>query len=285
MGYVLGAYPQLSESFVVEEVRELCRQGCEPRVVAMFPGDGALDGAPPAGYLGDPTVAQQARALATSIATRPLRTALALVDRRRRLGAGVRETLRLLPHARGLKAARHLHAHFATDPASFAYRLAALTGASFSVSTHAYDVHLPHAHARRKLAAARFVVVHSDYHARLLSERQPELGSSLRVVRPGVDLEKFRRSGAYAPNGPLVCVARLVPKKGLDVLIEAVAQAHHWLPPVVIVGDGPERARLETLASGSGIRFAGALAHGEIPGLLEGASALVLPCCATEAPP
>jgi colanic acid/amylovoran biosynthesis glycosyltransferase len=46
---------------------------------------------------------------------------------------------------------------------------------------------------------------------------------------------------------------------------------------VEIVGDGPERARLEQLAQGR-VRFAGALPHAEALARLRGASAFALPC-------
>jgi glycosyltransferase involved in cell wall biosynthesis len=58
----------------------------------------------------------------------------------------------------------------------------------------------------------------------------------------------------------VVCVARLIADKALDVLVRAAAEAG---PPVVpvLVGDGPERARLEELAAELGIRvvFTGAV--------------------------
>jgi glycosyltransferase involved in cell wall biosynthesis len=58
----------------------------------------------------------------------------------------------------------------------------------------------------------------------------------------------------------VVCVARLIADKALDVLVRAAAAAG---PPVlpVLVGDGPERAQLEALAAELGVRvvFAGAV--------------------------
>jgi glycosyltransferase involved in cell wall biosynthesis len=52
------------------------------------------------------------------------------------------------------------------------------------------------------------------------------------------------------------CVARLVPSKRVDA---AVAWAASTRVPLVVVGDGPERARLESLAARAGARvtFAG----------------------------
>src|SRR2546428_8578457 len=45
------------------------------------------------------------------------------------------------------------------------------------------------------------------------------------------------------------CVGRLVPEKGVDTLLQALAEnrSHRW--HLTVVGDGPDRERLERLAS------------------------------------
>lgn len=68
--------------------------------------------------------------------------------------------------------------------------------------------------------------------------------------------------GLPAP-GPvhLVTAGRLVPQKGFDVMIEALALAHNQRLHLTVLGDGSERARLEALACERGlatrVRFAG----------------------------
>jgi glycosyltransferase involved in cell wall biosynthesis len=70
---------------------------------------------------------------------------------------------------------------------------------------------------------------------------------------------------------------RLSGEKGVDTLVSA-AQLHPDIP-VVIAGDGPERSRLETLASAapSSIAFVGHRDREQINALLDDACALVLP--------
>jgi glycosyltransferase involved in cell wall biosynthesis len=79
-----------------------------------------------------------------------------------------------------------------------------------------------------------------------LEERRAELRDGLGI-----------RSGDVA----VVCVARLIADKALDVLVRAAAEAG---PPVVpiLVGNGPERGHLEALAAELGVRvvFTGAVA-------------------------
>lgn len=93
-------------------------------------------------------------------------------------------------------------------------------------------------------------------------------------VGRGVDLERFNiahRSeklraewGAHSQHTVLLMVSRLSPEKGVDLVIESfkVLQREQLqrVVKLVIVGDGPDRARLESLAAGSkdDIIFAGA---------------------------
>jgi glycosyltransferase involved in cell wall biosynthesis len=75
-------------------------------------------------------------------------------------------------------------------------------------------------------------------------------------------------SDGVVPEGPYICtVGRLIELKGVDVLIEAFAALGSEFIDLhlVIVGDGPERARLEALverrALGARVRFLGRLSN------------------------
>lgn len=100
------------------------------------------------------------------------------------------------------------------------------------------------------------------------------------VLGNGVDLEKFRalpRNRARAQLGLpeqgriLVSVARLSSEKRLDLLLRALAEVAAEGTPfqLYLVGDGPERARLEALRQDLGLQdrvvFQGAVPHAEVP--------------------
>lgn len=109
---------------------------------------------------------------------------------------------------------------------------------------------------------------------------------TIRVHHTGVDQDRFRpladpvaAKAALGVTGPLVLsVGALVPRKGHDVVIEAVAA----LPGVtlLIAGEGPARARLEALIRARGvggrIRLLGSVAHGDIPRLVATADVMAL---------
>lgn len=73
------------------------------------------------------------------------------------------------------------------------------------------------------------------------------------VISNGVDLGRFSASGAIESAGPLrlLFVGRLVPQKGLDVLIAALGKisARGLHLSLTIIGDGPDRSQLEAAAS------------------------------------
>ena len=107
----------------------------------------------------------------------------------------------------------------------------------------------------------------------------------IRVHHTGVDLDRFaprdRSVGKarYGVTGPLVVsVGALIPRKGHDVVIDAVAS----LPgtTLLIAGEGPARAALEsqiaTRGVGDRVRLLGAIPHGDLPGLLAAADVMAL---------
>jgi glycosyltransferase involved in cell wall biosynthesis len=83
------------------------------------------------------------------------------------------------------------------------------------------------------------------------------------------------------PSGPVLCVARLVPKKGVDVLIRALA-AMQVPRRLEIVGDGACRADLEALAASLGLNdrvvFRGALTAVDVDDAYRRCAVVALPC-------
>jgi glycosyltransferase involved in cell wall biosynthesis len=94
---------------------------------------------------------------------------------------------------------------------------------------------------------------------RTVEGRHPELRDRLSVIRNGVPLGA--PGEGPPPRGPLrlVMVARLEPRKGIDVALRALAQSAGTV--LDVVGDGPLRAELEgmaaTLGLGARVRFWG----------------------------
>ena len=114
------------------------------------------------------------------------------------------------------------------------------------------------------------------------------------VVPPGVDVARFqpmpdderaraRASFGLPPDGRLVVsVSRLVPRKGMDTLIEASARLAPARPDltVAIAGGGRDRARLERLVrrSSAPVRLLGRVDDERLPSLYGCADAFAMLC-------
>jgi glycosyltransferase involved in cell wall biosynthesis len=101
------------------------------------------------------------------------------------------------------------------------------------------------------------------------------------ALEPSAPREVLRASLGAAPDSPCVLVAaNLVRRKGVDVLIAALAQPALRAPYTLwVAGDGPERAALEVDAAKRGladrVRFLGR--RDDVPNLLEACDVFVLP--------
>ncbi|NUS49900.1 MAG: glycosyltransferase family 4 protein [Nocardioidaceae bacterium] len=116
----------------------------------------------------------------------------------------------------------------------------------------------------------------------------------MRRLSPGVDLERFRpgvggdavrRRWGIAPDAPVVvCLARMVRRKGQDRLLEAWPEVRREHPDAVLllVGDGPDRQRLERLAVESGeqasVVFTGSIPWDEVPAHMDAGDVFAMPC-------
>jgi phosphatidylinositol alpha-1,6-mannosyltransferase len=92
-----------------------------------------------------------------------------------------------------------------------------------------------------------------------------------------------RRTFGLDPSAPVVLsVSRLVPRKGMDVLVRAaVATAPHVAGlEVVIAGDGREHGRLDRLVreTGAPVRLLGRVADDELPQLYGCADVFAMLC-------
>jgi glycosyltransferase involved in cell wall biosynthesis len=104
------------------------------------------------------------------------------------------------------------------------------------------------------------------------------------VIPMGVDLRRrFVPPSVPSRAESLLFVGRLVEKKGLRYLLEAMPKILKRFPlaHLTVVGDGPSRLELETLVSDFGLRarvhFLGALKNEELPAVYHKAGIVVFP--------
>jgi phosphatidyl-myo-inositol dimannoside synthase len=145
----------------------------------------------------------------------------------------------------------------------------------------------------RVLRGASEVIAAGGYPA---AEAQRAAGRDLpvTVVPPGVDPDRFVPLDAEArakarvgfdlpPEGRLVVsLSRLVPRKGMDVLIEAAAQLAPDRPDLVVAigGSGRDRPRLDRLVqrTGAPVRLLGRVPDDDLPALYGAADVYAMVC-------
>jgi glycosyltransferase involved in cell wall biosynthesis len=132
---------------------------------------------------------------------------------------------------------------------------------------------------RRTLERVRGVIAGSEAAKRLVQRERPDLPVAV-IPQLGVVVPPAPEH-AYHEGLSIVYVGRLVPEKGLDTLLQALAvnRAERW--HLTVVGEGPEREPLEQLASeqrlAARVRWAGALPPDRLARLWTEADVLVLP--------
>jgi glycosyltransferase involved in cell wall biosynthesis len=276
--FVLDQWPELSETFVVNELEALRRQGHAVRVQAARIAPHPNPEAPrdvDVQLLG----AGSWRDLAWLLARRPRACAADLASRRRWRREEWARPLRALagPARRIVEGGdEHLHAHFAGGAALDALRLSALTGRPYSVTAHAYDIFASPRNLREKLEHAAAVFSGCEYNVVRLRGLVPK--ANVHEIVMGVDPAAFARATPLPGGRTVLAVGRLVEKKGFDVLIDAAA----LLPDVRvrILGEGPLRGELERriAATGAPVKLLGSRPPAEVLAAMQDADVLAMPC-------
>jgi phosphatidyl-myo-inositol dimannoside synthase len=186
------------------------------------------------------------------------------------------------------------------DPALPLGLLGPRLGVPYGVILHGAEVTVPgrlpgaRAALARVLRDASIVVSAGNYPATEGRRVVPDQARGFVEIPPGVDtgavapLKAPERRAARARLGlpaaaPLVAsVSRLVPRKGMDVLIEAANRLAPSYPDLVVAigGDGRERQRLERLAADSlvDVRLLGRVSDDDRAALLGAADVFVMAC-------
>ncbi|WP_405781434.1 glycosyltransferase family 4 protein [Streptomyces sp. NBC_00859] len=129
--------------------------------------------------------------------------------------------------------------------------------------------------------------------SRIAGALTPEAAARMVQLPPGVDEETFHPGSGGAQvrarlgltdRPVVVCVSRLVPRKGQDTLILAMPRILRQVPDAVllIVGGGPYAGDLEKLAADTGVagsvRFTGPVPWAELPAHFGAGDVFAMPC-------
>lgn len=301
LAYVLGTFPTLTETFVLGEIEALQAVGREPALFSLRRPQTRLDRAQ-GGHLVSrtqygPSWFSRAlwRANLAALRRAPgcyLRALAAVLVGTALNPVHCVKSLGVFPvavaFAERMREAgiEHVHAHWATFPATTAYVIARLLDIPYSFTAHVYDATLIRSLLREKVRRASFVVTCSHWSGERIVELVPEARAKIVINYHGVTLDRFVPNGNGGPRPRLhiVSCGSLNPRKGFLVLLEACRRLRDrgWQFDCTIVGEGPLRARLERFIArhrlGDCVRLAGGMAHQQVVAHYHTADLFVLPC-------
>jgi glycosyltransferase involved in cell wall biosynthesis len=288
VAFVLKGYPRLSEAFIAQEIAALERRGLDILIVSLRrPTDGRVHPVhreikAQVLYLPEYLLLEPFRILRSWLSQKKnpnyeKTRALWLRDLRR---DPTPNRIRRFGQALVLAAELpgdigRLHAHFLHTPASVTRYAAALLGLPWSGSAHAKDIWTtPAWEKREKLADCEWLVTCTGANREHLAALAP--AGRVELVYHGIDLARFppARAEGSARNGSgepvrILSVCRLVEKKGVEVLLDALARLPAGLRwKLVHAGGGPLGQTLRRKARSLGIQdkieWRGALTQEEL---------------------
>lgn len=261
------------ESYLNTELDELRRYFNRITIVPVRSPDGIRRHSVPEGItvlewpLFDIETAVRASAAAV---TRPLHCISSIVELLGSRDPGKTKNVAIVPKGLALgqwareHGVTHVHAYWISTPASVAFIAASVAEVPWSATAHRWDIYEKNAFDV-KARAAMFVRTISDRGTRDLRARMPKLASRIVEIRLGAIVPSMQRSNRMLLQIPLriVCPAALVPVKGHDDLLQAIALLARRGVAVqcVFAGTGPLRPMLEArareLGVGGSVQFAG----------------------------
>jgi L-malate glycosyltransferase len=131
---------------------------------------------------------------------------------------------------------------------------------------------------------AKFVVANSEGLKELALNTRKE--QDIKIIYNGIDTDMFYPKEKVNDNIThitLLCVSRLIPRKGLEYLIKAMPKIIEKRKDtkLIIIGDGPEKARLKQLSVDLGvdknIELHGYVPHEKLPQIYRSADIFILP--------
>lgn len=316
IGYVLKRFPKLSETFILNEILELERQGLNLHIFSLRPPQDSVHHPAvqqvkaPVTYvpslLPDADEQQEDAALEAHQAferenPERLESAMEFYTRCPE-DKDPNELLQACYLARDIQrlGIEHVHVHFANVPTATVELVQKLCNVSYSMTAHAKDIYLtPPDVLDRRMTAADFVLTCTDFNRRHLSQISKST-TPIHLSYHGIDLTQFTlesvestiaQAGVYFQNPHrtvrLLSVGRFCEKKGFYYLLNACCflKAKKLPFTCTLVGYGPMQEQLEQLIDdyqlADVVTLAGKLTHDQVIEQYRRADIMVLPCVVT----
>ena len=294
LAILVTEYPKTTETFILRDIMTFLNAGADVRLYHLAPfrhGEILHDFAKPTKALArhhSPLGRRAMGGVMRHLGSGALRAA-AIIRAQAAEPVLMAKSLSLLAPASAIAddlvawGADHVHAEFAGHPATAAWIIHKITGLPYSVSCRAHDIFRTQRLLSEKLGDAAFVRTVSNYARDFLRDRVPNLDMSrVEVIHSSVDLTSIPALGPPTTDPfHILYVGSLQLRKGVDVLLKALAQLDIGPWKCTLAGDGPERAKLQAMTGALGltdrVTFLGSQRFDVISTLYASASVVVAP--------
>lgn len=299
VGYLLRMYPRLSQTFVVNEIREHERQGVDISIASLrLPNEGLFHESicrvtarvyyPPASSKGKRAAMMKKQwDLVRRSPSRYLQAAGIIRRDAQTDWSDLARAAFVLKWAKDQRRS-HVHVHFGTSEATVLLAAHILGGLSYSMTLHAFDIfrrNVDRPLLARKINASRFTVTVSEFNRRFMIKNLPGVDrDKIRVNYNGVDLTRFAPDGRKREPFTIFSLGRLKEKKGFMHLVNAVRILRDQGVNVVcrIGGEGPDEKPLKRAIKEwklrDEVKLLGPLNEEAVVGWMRRSSCFVLPC-------
>jgi colanic acid/amylovoran biosynthesis glycosyltransferase len=178
----------------------------------------------------------------------------------------------------------HIHAPWASGPATAAWIASRLTGIPFTFTSRAWDIYPADGALKEKIHAAAFVRSETGTNIGYLAQFCDGDTSKFRLTYNGVPLNSHREAPVKMERPfQLLALGRFVGKKGYDFLLQAcrILADRGVEFRLTMAGDGPLRAQLGKLAQKLGIadrvHFPGFVQYDAVSELISSSDMLIMP--------
>lgn len=294
--YVLDSFPKLSETFILNEIVELIRNGIDVKVLAMRnPLENIINEDFSSNKLFErtryfclpaPLKLEFRRGISPSFYYHMLKA-----FKKYHTVTNFKQMVRLsyyLPYYRDTDL---VHAHFAYKAAVTGMQIANLLGKPFTFTAHAYEIFSRPDYSKGRLKTltdnAERIITPSVFNKNYIIKETGCAEEKIEIVRATIRAEKFsNKSPGNGARGEIkiIAIGRLVEKKGFEYLIRAMRSVVKENSSVFlnIIGDGNQKKELMELSENMNlsrcVNFLGSRSNEECVQELSSSDIAVLPC-------
>lgn len=266
--YLLKAFPNVSETFIFNEINELCKQNIEIQILSLYTPEKSAEHEGINEFTKNTLYYDRLSKLKKiQFVLYGFVFSFFIIYRLLKLNQEYKfnfKLSRILKHILPLvgfvhhSSISHIHCHFADINTKYAFLISKVLNITYSFTAHGYDIYFqPPEQYPALISDSSFCLTVSQANRKILIEQYGSLAEKFRVLPMGINIEFFKRDNNILRNNKaIITVARLVPVKALEYAIEAAAilKKRNYSFQWIFVGEGSERNRLQGLINSNGLQ-------------------------------